>query len=998
MLPEIERRETSEQSKMQQRAETSTIPESSSGPDQSPAGSGRSRLLSAFWTLLDQAFLSGVSLLVALAVGRELGDSGLGLYYVGFPVLVMLVTVLSSTISIPYAIRLQAMTGERRATWFGSALVAQGLLLALLVTLLLATAGYLWLTRGADPAWLCVSIAAAGSGQWLREFVRRLFLADFRSATATFIDGTTAALQIAAIWYLIREEQLTVPRAFFSIALAHTVGAIVGTLLLRLPVRISREQVRADIRNGWSFGRRILGASMISVVQGWSIPWIVPIVGSLAISGRFTESLTIPLLINPLSMGLAAFLPPLYARIRNRDGVRGLRNSVVQHTCVLAVLLLILIIAVAFKGVYFLELAYAHPAASNAWWTLMLLTLSHGIPRLLLLPLEHSIIAAERSDIVLRTSTVAMLSTLLGVAIATPVLAELGTAIAIFFAMLFSESIKVYLGWKALSASPVAASLSAGQTLESSSPQTEAHSSLTRSPESRTRRTLSVTSVEVQEPAARESVPASLPRQARFAPRIERDEREDRALQDAIERGRQQRLNLLAICIWVAVLATFSPPGRDEAITVGSLDVVAKLKLVCRLGMMALISFMVLDRQSWRLNGWLQSIFLPMVAYLAWSGASVSWSAIPSVSLGQLVSFSLAVAFAYLTACNVREEKDVSKLLMHLTLSCSFVCLVLTGAHFLVPSIGKFSRGMETGFMHPTAIASTAAVAYLVTLISAVVFRWNWALKSALPLLALQLLTLFVAENRMSVAMLAPTTLALLLIYASRRQLFIGAGFACIALFAYLMADPGLSLFDAVLGETNSFASRGQTSDEVGSFSGRFEMWAAQLESLSQSPWLGHGYFITSADGQMYVWFTLANWTAHNIWLQVAVTTGLIGLAIFTWTILSWLLVSWKAHRQTPIHRSLVPAMGWIGFWFLGWSAINESISGPFQPESVAFFLFFGLGLAGAAPKISESIDRVEPISELEKQRLQLLSGGRMAQASLQVTDPSVAHYVGPQS
>lgn len=979
---------------MQEPSDTSSRPDSTTERADRSARSGRARLVSAFWTLLDQAFLSGVSLLVALAVGRELGDSGLGLYYVGFPVLVMLVTILSSTIAIPYAVRLQTMTGERRASWLGSAIVAQSLLLSGVISLLLITAGYLGATRGPEPAWLCVSIVAAGVGQWLREFVRRLFLADFRSATATFVDGTTALIQVAAIYLLIRDEQLTVPRAFLSIGAAHASGALVGALLLRLPFKISQQQVFDDLKSGWAFGKRILGASMIGVVQGWSIPWIVPIVGSLAISGRFTESLTLPLLINPLSMGLAAFLPPLYSRIRHREGLEGLRKNVIRHTLALSVFTLLLLVGVAWKGVYLLELAYDHPAASNAWWTLMLLALSHGIPRLLLLPLEHSIIAAERSDIVLRSSTVAMLCTLLGVAIATPVLEELGTAIAIFSAMIFSESIKVVLGWKALKAPATAAlptQVALDEAIDPELLQTTTSSSHQDS-SSRARSTLSVTTVEAQEPAAVASLERERQRKARFAPRIERDEKEDQALLDAIERARHFRLNMLALCIWVAVIATFSPPGRDEAITVGSMDFVAKIKLLCRLGMMGLLSFMVLDRQSWRLNGWLQAVFLPMGAYLAWCAASVSWSAIPSVSLGQLVSFSLAVAFAYLTACNVREEKDASKLLMHLAFSCSFVCLVLTGAHLGMPSVGKFSRGMETGFMHPTSIASTGAVAFLATLIGAVVFRWSWAVKTAIPLIALQLLTLYAAENRMSVAMLAPTTLGLMLIYAPRRQLLIGGGFASIVIFAYLMADPGLQLFDAVLGETNSFASRGQTSDEVGSFSGRFEMWAAQFESLSQSPWIGHGYFITSREGQMYVWFTLANWTAHNIWLQVAVTTGIIGLGLFTWTIFSWLYIIFKAHRTSPIHPRLVPAIAWIGLWFLGWSAINESISGPFQPESVAFFVLFGLGLAGAAPKSKEIIETQEPISENEKLRLQLLSGGRLAQASSLAAEPSLAY------
>ncbi|HRF01095.1 MAG TPA: hypothetical protein PLI18_11285, partial [Pirellulaceae bacterium] len=100
-------------------------------PDAVAIASGRRRRRrSGFLTLVDQAALSGGSLFATLLVRRATGEEGLGIYFIGFPVLIVLMTILAAAVTLPYSILVQRMERDRAATWLGSAWIAQlGLLL-----------------------------------------------------------------------------------------------------------------------------------------------------------------------------------------------------------------------------------------------------------------------------------------------------------------------------------------------------------------------------------------------------------------------------------------------------------------------------------------------------------------------------------------------------------------------------------------------------------------------------------------------------------------------------------------------------------------------------------------------------------------------------------------------------------------------------------------------------------------------------------------------------
>ncbi|MEZ6109340.1 MAG: hypothetical protein R3B96_25475 [Pirellulaceae bacterium] len=536
--------------------------------------------------------MSGAGLMATLAVGRSLGETGLGEYYIGFPVIVVLMTLLAATISIPYSIRLQAMDASRRKSWLGAAIVGQFSLLSLVVVGMLLVSAGLYLYSGPSAGWFCLSVCLAGIGNWLREFSRRLLLADFRARSAVLLDGTVAGLLLLQLIWLARADLTSVPNVFLAVGAAHGLGALLGAILLRVEFRIERAAVLRDWREAWGLGRGILGAAMLGTLQGWSIPWIVPIVSSVDVNGRYSQCLFLPLLINPLAMGLAAFLSPYYSRARHESGHASMRRLVAWHTAGLSLFVVGLLLLAGWKGVDLVEFAYKATGSSTTWWTLMALTLAHGLQRLVLLPLENLLLVEERTDIVMRSSGLSLVLTVLGVAIATPLAGELGTAVAILVATLLGESIKVVLGLRLLrerrSASPATSSAVrdddqadtpapqlvspasgsvVGGTMVAGSAVAPGASPARMDLEPRVRGVSSAPLEAVARSAGRGGREGIALGEPLAAPRFVADPERDQAVEEAIEQGRNRRLYLLVICIWVAVIATFSPPGRDEMVT-----------------------------------------------------------------------------------------------------------------------------------------------------------------------------------------------------------------------------------------------------------------------------------------------------------------------------------------------------------------------------------------------------------------------------------------------
>ena len=170
-----------------------------------------------------------------------------------------------------------------------------------------------------------------------------------------------------------------------------------------------------------------------------------------------------------------------------------------------------------------------------------------------------------------------------------------------------------------------------------------------------------------------------------------------------------------------------------------------------------------------------------------------------------------------------------------------------------------------------------------------------------------------------------------------------------LAVAAYLVLDPGLEVAEGSLQSTTAFMQRGESWEQLLSLNGRVELWDIICREIRKSPICGWGYFVTSETGMIVIWsFPGTNMSAHNVVLQVLVSTGVIGVALFACALAVPAIRVLRSASQGPEARALAVFVMLLWTWHFGWGQLCSSFMGPIAPETVVFYSTFGLALSCA--------------------------------------------------
>lgn len=414
------------------------------------------------------------------------------------------------------------------------------------------------------------------------------------------------------------------------------------------------------------------------------------------------------------------------------------------------------------------------------------------------------------------------------------------------------------------------------------------------------------------------------------------------------------------LIVWALMVLTFSV--GDEFPGGGTLDaLLSKLKYGVRA--LALIVFvtMCVRRRHLRHVPTAITALSPLILFVGWAMLSTGWAARRSDSLAQAgtlaVLYLVAVTFSFLC----RNKHDLLTVLRHL---CTALFAISCGLLFLklcLPSLGVMDRS-GTGLFHATNTAGTASLGLVLLVSVRCLWHDHWASRLLIPAVPVHMAVLYLSANRLSLAIAICIIAFYALRYTPKGLLLLATFVGCCAAMLYLTIDPGFSIVNSTSEAVGGYASRGQSAEELSAFSGREEMWDVIWHSFLGSPWMGHGYFMSSSSGSVEVWYTEGNWTAHNTVLQVLVSTGVIGLLLLIIGLATPLAFTvWQTVRN-PDTRRIPILLLTLAFWYLTWGLMNESFMGPLQPESVVFFSVLGM-TTGVASTLRTDVMRHRALS-----------------------------------
>lgn len=419
-------------------------------------------------------------------------------------------------------------------------------------------------------------------------------------------------------------------------------------------------------------------------------------------------------------------------------------------------------------------------------------------------------------------------------------------------------------------------------------------------------------------------------------------------------------LNWPLICAWPLCLLCFTLPGRAGPDGADVLDVIALMKVGVRFLTIGIFGITILRAWHSPRRPTVIACLLPYGVFVAWAIVSVVWSPLKSVTIGQAGGLLGLYLFAMCIALLWKGPEDTARVVFHLTAATAVFCTAMTIIDLGWHDLSGLNReewteeaGASTGFIHPTTGGATASIGLVLLCGAWLVLRAPWASRLLVPAGIFFAAMLFLAMSRTAIgvglAVLAPVFLFRL------NPLLSAAVVLAVSLggFAYLMVDPGLDGPDEIIQKVAAKVTRGESAESLSSFTGRTDLWDAIWVEVYRSPYIGHGYFVSSAKGEIDVWQGPANRTAHNMLLQVLVSTGAVGVCLFVFGLLWPIFLAARSFLETdrrlPMSATQRDA-GWFLLlclaWYLGWGQMSESFMGPVQAESVIFYGLLGLAVA----------------------------------------------------
>ncbi len=267
---------------------------------------------------------------------------------------------------------------------------------------------------------------------------------------------------------------------------------------------------------------------------------------------------------------------------------------------------------------------------------------------------------------------------------------------------------------------------------------------------------------------------------------------------------------------------------------------------------------------------------LALLLFGLWALASTVYSISP------LYTFAAALSFLglWVTAVTLASSIDPARALFWLTCTLFAMSAASLALYVLARDVAMVAYENSTTlrlggiFGNANAVGGVSALALLLA-----VTAWYGPVSRRMLWLSLLVLPVCLASLALSQSRTAMLGLiaAVTVVFARRHPLLILPGL--------LVGGGGVALllgYPGLIDRLIELVARAGRVEQVTTFTGRTEIWAFVVSAIEQAPVLGYGFasaktLIPAGYAGPYGWTTSS---AHNLWLQVWVTTGGVGLLL----------------------------------------------------------------------------------------------------------------------
>lgn len=317
-------------------------------------------------SLADQGVASAANFLTGVVIARACSKEELGLYMLGFSLILFVTDLQTSVIATPYMIYAPRLKGSALAFYTGSTLVHQ--LVLCFLTMLALVGGTIAIRCGVGPRDLepvlraLITVIAL---IMLREYARRVCFACLKLKRVLLFDTGIAVCQVIGVLLLARLGLLSASHSYWVIGLACGIAVVCWLWLERSFYHLRINESLADLKKNWTFGKWVFASGLVWTVSMNLYPWFLAFYHGTASTGVWAACFGVVALGNPAVMGVQNFLGPTIARVCAEEGTSALRSFVLRASVVFSLLMLFFCLAMMFLGGHLLALVYGDKYAGN---------------------------------------------------------------------------------------------------------------------------------------------------------------------------------------------------------------------------------------------------------------------------------------------------------------------------------------------------------------------------------------------------------------------------------------------------------------------------------------------------------------------------------------------------------------------------------------------------------------------------------------------------------
>jgi O-antigen/teichoic acid export membrane protein len=318
------------------------------------------------FSLADQAVASATNFVTGVIIARATSKEDLGLYMLGFSLILLMTDLQTSLITTPYMVYSPRLRGKAHALYTGSTLIHQSTFC--FITMLGVAFGAVAVGHGfgnralAPVLW---ALVLAISLIMLREHARRVSFARLKVKAAFLFDAFIAAGQIAGLLMLARFHLLSASRAYWVIGAVCGVG-VAGWLWFDRGFYDPRlGESLTDFKKNWALGKWVFASGLVWAVSMNLYPWFLAAFHGVATTGIWAACLGVVSVGNPLLLGIQNLAGPKIAHEYATKGSRALHQLVMKITAIVALFMTLLCLVMFVWGGHLVTILYGRQYAGN---------------------------------------------------------------------------------------------------------------------------------------------------------------------------------------------------------------------------------------------------------------------------------------------------------------------------------------------------------------------------------------------------------------------------------------------------------------------------------------------------------------------------------------------------------------------------------------------------------------------------------------------------------